>query len=134
MQTLLVASIPPFSNPSINQRVLAFNSALPDIVSSKVLKVKKVFVDIFSKLTSSDLAEIFIPIKSAITLPKAWDSAIRSVNNSKTPDVITKRVGNDMNDFNADNQSDILGTTVLQWKYGMDDGWHQPSQHVAYSQ
>ena len=54
---LLVASIPPFTNPSINQRVLAFNSALPDIVSSKRAQGKKVsFVDIFSKFTPSDLA------------------------------------------------------------------------------
>jgi len=69
-----------------------------------VLKVKVSFVDIF-KLTSSDLAEDGFHPNRYNKIAK--DSAIRSVNNSKTPDVITKRVGND-ECFNADNQSDIL--------------------------
>ena len=107
---LLVASIPPFSNPSINQRVLAFNSALPDIVSSKSAQGKKVsFVDIFSKLTLSDLAEDgFHPNQAGYNkIAKAWDSAIRSVDSSKTPNVVTtKTVGNDMADLQANNQSD----------------------------
>lgn len=56
---LLVASIPPIGrSTSSNQRAISFDSSIPDIIDSKVAHGKKVsFVDQFSRLTPSDLAD-----------------------------------------------------------------------------
>lgn len=53
---VLVGSIPPINDPTNNARAVAYNSAIPGIVSQKQSQGKKVyFVDIYNALTLSDL-------------------------------------------------------------------------------
>lgn len=83
---LLVASIPPISDARINQQVLAFNATIPNIVSSKSGEGKKVtFVDMFTKLNSSDLIDGIHPNEVGYNkIAQAWESAILSTT-SQTP-------------------------------------------------
>ena len=55
---LLVSSLPPLSDPSLDVKVQQFNSTIPTIVEGKVSQGKSVsFVDMYSALTTADLRD-----------------------------------------------------------------------------
>jgi lysophospholipase L1-like esterase/N-acetylneuraminic acid mutarotase len=55
---LVVSSLPPLSDPSLDVKVQQFNSTIPAIVESKVNQGKSVsFVDMYSALTAADLRD-----------------------------------------------------------------------------
>jgi lysophospholipase L1-like esterase len=55
---LVVSSLPPLSDPSLDAKVQQFNSAIPAIVEGKVNQGKSVsFVDMYSALTTADLRD-----------------------------------------------------------------------------
>ena len=99
---LLVASIPPISDATINQRVSAFNSTIPNIVSTKSDQGKKVtFVDISSKLNLSDLIDGIHPNEVGYNkIAQAWESAILSTT-SQTPIVSITATDADASELGA---------------------------------
>lgn len=94
---LLVASIPPIAEGIGQRQEIAYNSAIPDIVATKVAEGKKVtFVDVFSKLTLSDLVDGIHPNEVGYSkIAQAWESGILSIP-SLTP------IAANLNDFNGD--------------------------------
>ena len=108
---LVVASLPPFTqDATINQRVVAFNSALPDIVSSKIAQGRNVaLVDIYNQLTASDISEDgFHPNQSGHSkIAEALESAIRSIP-EPTPSAPGVTPVTSPSDFNGDQQTDIV--------------------------
>jgi lysophospholipase L1-like esterase len=83
---LLVASIPPLgTSPSNNQHAISFNSSIPGIVNSKVAQGKKVgFVDLFSRLTLSDLADGVHPTADGYRkIADAWYDALLDTSGDK---------------------------------------------------
>jgi lysophospholipase L1-like esterase len=97
---LYVASIPPADDSAINQRVLDYNAAIPGLVNGKVLQGKKVvYVDIYSALTTDDLADVVHPdAEGYAKIAERWFEALR----------VASLAGNPKSDFSDDGQWDIL--------------------------
>jgi len=117
---LLVASIPPVStSTSSNQNVKSFNSSIPGIVDSKVAQGKKVrFVDIYNRLTPSDLADGVHPTaKGYRQIADGWYEPILNAGGDKdTLRNIDNITGSAFNDVLVGNASD----NVIQGGAGKD--------------
>ena len=115
---LLVASIPPISRVN-NQRTVAFNSSIPNIVNSKVAQGKKVsFVNLASQLTRKDLADGIHPtVDGYRKIAEAWHDPI--LNAAGVQDTLR-----DIEDIVGSAFDDVLignaGVNVIQGGAGKD--------------
>ena len=75
---VFVASITPLSGTTANQKVIAYNAAIPGIVAEKVALGKSVsFVDMYSALTVADLADGIHPNAAGYDkMAQVWNDAI----------------------------------------------------------
>jgi lysophospholipase L1-like esterase len=75
---LVVSSLPPLSDPSLDAKVQQFNSAIPAIVQSKVNPGKSVsFVDMYSALTTADLRDGIHPNAAGyVRMAERWRDAL----------------------------------------------------------
>jgi lysophospholipase L1-like esterase len=75
---LVVSSLPPLSDPSLDAKVQQFNSAIPAIVQSKVNQGKSVsFVDMYSALTTADLRDGIHPNAAGyVRMAERWRDAL----------------------------------------------------------
>jgi len=75
---LVVSSLPPLSDPSLDVKVQQFNSTIPAIVESKVNQGKSVsFVDMYSALTTADLRDGIHPNAAGYArMAERWRAAL----------------------------------------------------------
>ncbi|WP_102126791.1 RICIN domain-containing protein [Deinococcus planocerae] len=79
--TVLVASIPPMSDATRNNRARTYNAAIPNLVQTRAAAGRKVrFVDAYPQLTLSDLADGVHPNAAGYSkLANVWMNALRGL-------------------------------------------------------
>jgi lysophospholipase L1-like esterase len=75
---LLVASVPPVTDPQANDRVMTFNAEIPAIVDGYVCQGEPVhFVDMAGALTADDLADGVHPNEAGYDkMAQVWHSTL----------------------------------------------------------
>jgi lysophospholipase L1-like esterase len=84
---VLVASIPPLSDPDANAKANQYNAAIPGIVSAKQAQGKSVtFVDVNAALTTADLADgVHLTAPGYAKVGATWFDALRTLLPARGP-------------------------------------------------